>query len=150
MSAYVIFDVEIRDLERYQTFMKGVKPALDAAGVTWRNPASVDDARDQPLGVSLAVLAIAETGSIMLAERSLADRAACALTRSHITIVRTSTLVPSLVEAAPALREVAQRPGGGYGTLMTGPSRTADIEMSLTVGVQGPSRVVTLFVDDLF
>ena len=32
MSAYVIFDVEIRDMARYQDFMKGVKPALDAAG----------------------------------------------------------------------------------------------------------------------
>jgi 2-dehydropantoate 2-reductase len=35
MSAYVIFDVEIRDLERYQTFMQGVKPALDAAGARY-------------------------------------------------------------------------------------------------------------------
>ena len=32
MSAYVIFDVEIFDLARYQEFMAGVKPALGAAG----------------------------------------------------------------------------------------------------------------------
>jgi len=32
MSAYVIFDVEIRDMVRYQEFMKGVKPAVEAAG----------------------------------------------------------------------------------------------------------------------
>lgn len=32
MSTYVIFDVEIRDLSRYQEFMMGVKPALEAAG----------------------------------------------------------------------------------------------------------------------
>lgn len=32
MSEYVIFDVEIRDITRYQDFMKQVKPALDAAG----------------------------------------------------------------------------------------------------------------------
>mgnify|MGYP000328923044 CR=1 FL=1 len=31
MCAYVIFDVEIRDMSKYQEFMKGVKPALDAA-----------------------------------------------------------------------------------------------------------------------
>ena len=35
MSAYVIFDVEIRDMSRYQDFMKGVKPALDAAGARY-------------------------------------------------------------------------------------------------------------------
>jgi L-lactate dehydrogenase complex protein LldG len=33
--------------------------------------------------------------------------------------------------------------------LVTGPSRTADIERVLTVGVQGPGKVMTLFVDDL-
>ncbi len=32
MSAYVIFDVEIRDMTQYQEFVKGVKPAIDAAG----------------------------------------------------------------------------------------------------------------------
>ncbi len=35
MSAYVIFDVEIRDMAKYQEFMKGVKPALDAAGARY-------------------------------------------------------------------------------------------------------------------
>lgn len=32
MAAYVIFDVEIRDMIKYQEFMKGVKPAIEAAG----------------------------------------------------------------------------------------------------------------------
>ena len=32
MAAYVIFDVEIRDMNKYQEFMKEVKPAIDAAG----------------------------------------------------------------------------------------------------------------------
>lgn len=32
MTAFVIFDVEIRDPERYKDFMQGVKPALDQAG----------------------------------------------------------------------------------------------------------------------
>lgn len=35
MGAYVIFDVEIRDMSRYQEFMKGVKPALDPAGARY-------------------------------------------------------------------------------------------------------------------
>lgn len=32
MPAYVIFDVEIRDMNRYQEYMKGVKPVIEAAG----------------------------------------------------------------------------------------------------------------------
>lgn len=35
MSAYVIFDVEIRDMAQYQQFMQGVKPALEAAGARY-------------------------------------------------------------------------------------------------------------------
>ncbi len=35
MSAYVIFDVEIRDMAKYQEFMAGVKPALEAAGARY-------------------------------------------------------------------------------------------------------------------
>ncbi len=35
MSAYVIFDVEIRDPARYQEFMTGVKPALEQAGAKY-------------------------------------------------------------------------------------------------------------------
>ena len=35
MAAYVIFDVEIRDMARYKDFMKGVKAALDAAGARY-------------------------------------------------------------------------------------------------------------------
>jgi uncharacterized protein (DUF1330 family) len=35
LSAYVIFDVDIRDMGQYQAFMQGVKPALDAAGARY-------------------------------------------------------------------------------------------------------------------
>jgi uncharacterized protein (DUF1330 family) len=35
MAAYFIFDVEIRDMDRYRDFMAGVKPALEAAGARY-------------------------------------------------------------------------------------------------------------------
>ena len=35
MSAYVIFDVEIRDMSKYQEFISGVKPAIEAAGAKY-------------------------------------------------------------------------------------------------------------------
>lgn len=123
--------------------------ALDSAGVPWIVPADAEGARDAPLGVSLSHLAVAETGSVMLAEETLADRAVGLVSKTHLVIVRTERIVPSLVEAAAVLRAIALRPGGGYVSLVTGPSRTADIELSLTVGVQGPERLLVLFVDEL-
>jgi len=106
-------------------------------------------ARDAPLALTLGHAAYAETGSVLLAEPDLADRSAGMLSRTLIVVVETATLRSGLDDAVAELRAIASRPGGGYATVMTGPSRTADIERVLTVGVQGPGRVVVLFVDSL-
>jgi len=121
--------------------------ALDDAGVRWRVPDDLDQARDAPLGVTLAEGAIVETGSVILAEETLGDRSVGLLSLAHIMLIPVDSIVPSLVEGAAIVRKVAQK--GGYATLVTGPSRTADIEMSLTVGVQGPGRVHYVFVDSM-
>lgn len=123
--------------------------ALDAAGVETVVPADAAAALDHPIGLSLARRAVAETGSVLLAEPDLPDRATAMVTDFNITVCRTADLVRSLDDVVADLRSVAASGGGGYATLVTGPSRTADIEMSLTVGVQGPKRVAVLFVDEL-
>ena len=122
--------------------------ALIAAGLDPVPPGDPAKTRDAPLGLSLASLAIAETASLLLAESTLPDRAIGMLAASQLIVCPTDALVPSLDEAAPVLRDLALRPGGAYATLVTGPSRTADIERVLTVGVQGPARMAVVFVDD--
>jgi len=127
----------------------GLVEALTAAGLAWAPPAGPAATRDAPLGLSLGRLAIAETASVLLAESTLEDRAIGMLSAAHLVVCPTDALVPSLGEAAPDLRAVAGQTGGGYATLVTGPSRTADIERVLTVGVQGPERLAVVFVDAL-
>jgi L-lactate dehydrogenase complex protein LldG len=122
---------------------------LAGLGLTTVWPKGIEDTRDAPLGLSLARHAIVETGSMLMAETTLVDRAVAMLSKTNIVLVRADDLLPSLVEAAVALKQVATRPGGGYATLVTGPSRTADIEMSLSLGVQGPERVLYAIVDRL-
>lgn len=123
--------------------------ALTGEGIAWGLPEDPAATRDAPLGVSLARLAVAETASVLLAEPTLDDRAIGMLAVVQLVVCPTDGLVPSLDEAAPVLAALAARPGGAYATLVTGPSRTADIERVLTVGVQGPARLAVLFVDDL-
>jgi L-lactate dehydrogenase complex protein LldG len=126
-----------------------VAAALSSAGLQVLPHAPPAVARDVAVGVSLARMAIAETGSVLLSEPTLADRAVSLLTLAHVILIPTDRLVPSLDAAAPELRALALEPGGGFSTLVTGPSRTADIERVLTVGVQGPGMIMNLFVDDL-
>ena len=123
--------------------------ALKTSGLRVAPSTSPEATRDAPLGLSLGRLAVAETGSVLLSEQSLDDRSVGMLTLAHVTICPTNALVASLDDAVPMLRQLALATGSALSTLVTGPSRTADIERVLTVGVQGPGKVMTLFVDDL-
>jgi L-lactate dehydrogenase complex protein LldG len=129
--------------------LPGLGEELAAAGFTVLAAGQPSEVRDAPFGVSLARLAIAESGSVLHAEPSLADRSVGMLTLAHATVCPTRAVVASLDGAIPELRRLAKAPGGSFTTLVTGPSRTADIERVLTVGVQGPGKVMTLFVDEL-
>ncbi len=134
--------------------LRSTAPALMGAvrirGVDVMEVTTPESALDVPVGFVLGMNAVAETGSVLLSEPTLADRAVGMLSLTCVQIVHTETLLPGLDQVGAVLRRLALRPNGAYATLCTGPSRTADIEMSLTVGVQGPGKVAVLFVDELF
>ena len=134
--------------------LRSTAPALIGAvrkhGVEVEEVRAPESALDVPIGFVLGMNAVAETGSVLLSEPTLADRAVGMLSQTCVQIVHTETLLPGLDEVGAVLRRLALRPNGAYASLCTGPSRTADIEMSLTVGVQGPGKVAVLFVDELF
>lgn len=126
--------------------MPSLIAALESAGAGPRFPASVADARDQPFGLTTARQAIAETGSVILVERDLIDRSVSLMTETCIVACALDALAASLDDAGETLATVS-REHGSYATLVTGPSRTADIERQLTVGVQGPSRLHVIFIE---
>lgn len=94
---------------------------------------------DRSVGITIATCGIAETGSVLLIEPAPIDRAVSLLTRHLIVALAEPDIVDEL---ADGFRWLAQQPrAAAYATFVTGPSRTADIERSLTIGVQGPSRL---------
>lgn len=119
--------------------------ALGSAGCTLRVPDGPAAVRDQPVGMTGARIAIRETGSVLLHEPEVADRSVSLMTNLLIVICPLDQIVPSLDEAASILREIS-RAGSSYATFVTGPSRTADIERQLTVGVQGPGAMHVIFI----
>ena len=94
--------------------------------------------------VCSAAFAVAETGSLLVTLPNAVRRAAFLAERLWVT-VRAEDIVATLDEALARVREAILRDGNRYATLMSGPSRTADIERKLTIGVHGP-RALTVVV----
>jgi L-lactate dehydrogenase complex protein LldG len=125
-----------------------ILPLLSRKGITIREADSPASVADAPAGLSGAELAIAETGSVLLAENSLEARVVSMLTLTHFVLVSEDGLVPMLDDAAVILQRLA-RAGADqrhYISFVTGPSRTADIERTLTIGVQGPKTLCVVIV----
>jgi len=89
---------------------------------------------------------VAQTGSVILTARTGGGRALSVLPPHHVVIARREQLLPDL----PAAYEfVQQRHGAEWPsltTLITGPSRTGDIERIIILGAHGPKKLtVVLF-----
>lgn len=123
----------------------GLAASLEALGCTVVVPSSEDpaaDVADVPVAIVAGVLAVAETGSVLVSEHDLADRVVTMLCHRLLQVVPAADVVDRLEDVAAWL--AAGGGQAGFVSLMTGPSRTADIERSLTIGVQGPDEVDVL------
>lgn len=137
------------DFDRHPQWRK-ILPLLRERGITLRVAGSPAEVADAPVGLSGAELAVAETGSVLLAENALEARCVSMLTLAHFVLVSEEGLVPMLDDAAVMLQRLA-RAGADqrhYMSFVTGPSRTADIERTLTIGVQGPKTLCVILVAD--
>jgi L-lactate dehydrogenase complex protein LldF len=95
------------------------------------------------IGVTGCTCAIAATGTLLIAGKRGQPLGASLLPETHIAIVHRGQMVSSLEEALclPQIR------GASASVLISGPSRTADIEMTLTIGVHGPKELLVFIVE---
>jgi L-lactate dehydrogenase complex protein LldG len=139
-----------------------VAPVLGAAGIAVEAmphavPAEAERRRlreliaHADLGVTGADLAIAETGTLVLRAAAGRPRSTSLLPPCHVALFDRTALVESLEQAGIALEAWHDGPvpaeRGAVINFITGPSRTADIELTLTRGVHGPKEVHVVFVD---
>ena len=90
---------------------------------------------------------IARTGTIVLSAAQESGRTASVYAPIHICIAYTDQLVYDIKDALLMLKEKYQHDLPSLITFATGPSRTADIEKTLVVGVHGPKEVYVFLVD---
>lgn len=108
-------------------------PGADAAA--WREQCTQADA-----GLTAAAAALAETGTIILPSGPGRSRLTALLPPIHVALVSTASLTPDLFTWTAARQE----PPSAAITLISGPSKTADIEQTMAIGVHGPKRLIVL------
>jgi L-lactate dehydrogenase complex protein LldF len=116
----------------------GLPDALQAAGIR------IQKGPDPNLrgGLTGALAGIAETGTLVLPGGPETPLTASLLPETHLAVLRSANILPRLPDAL-RLAELSQ---AGAAVLISGPSRTADIEMTLTIGVHGPREVLVFII----
>lgn len=126
-------------------FLKGV----DTAALSGKIPGlgfdvSRQRAADARVGISEVDWAVTDTGSLVSDQSAAEQRLASTLPAIHIALVGTDRILPDKTAVFSRIDPRTSR----YIAFITGPSRTADIERVLTIGVHGPKRLVIVFVDE--
>ena len=106
----------------------------------------VSDLFSYDVGVTMAQAAIAETGTLVLESEKERHRLVSLLPPVHVAIVRSDDICLTMGDALRQLRGREKEMSRAI-TFITGPSRTADIELTLTVGVHGPKELYVIVLD---
>jgi len=133
----------------------GLHEALKAAGIAV-DLGSLPDGDDRAarlaeldpirVGITGALAGIAESGTFAVVSGAGRSRLASLLVPVHIAVLPVDRLYSSLSALLARHGDLAEQ--GSNAVLITGPSRTADIEMTLTRGVHGPGEIHVVLVGD--
>ncbi|MEM0482848.1 MAG: LUD domain-containing protein [Nitrososphaerota archaeon] len=125
--------------------LDSIRKSLDGISRLVGPHASPTEIAGCSLGISFPEAGIAETGSILEICYDDSDRLVSTLPPTHIAYLESSKVLEGLLEIASLIRQ-ASKQNNFSATLISGPSRTADIELRQVIGVHGP-RVVKVLLE---
>ncbi|MDO5483328.1 MAG: lactate utilization protein [Desulfovibrionaceae bacterium] len=100
------------------------------------------------VGFTCAEVGVAASGTCLMNTDNEDARLAGMIAETHVILLRKSAIYPDLPSIAQILRERINAAPTTYSTLITGPSRTADIERVAAVGVHGPLELHIILLED--
>jgi L-lactate dehydrogenase complex protein LldG len=124
--------------------LEGFDWAGAGLAVEFRAPRFDESQGSDPVGITGCYCALAETGTIVLLSGIDTHASTHLLPETHIALVRASRIVAGMEDAFALMR--AERGGSAHMmpravNMVSGPSRTADIEQTVVLGAHGPYRV---------
>lgn len=133
-----------RGWQQFYCIEATLREALETRGFQLFNATRVHDCDASVTGCELL---IARTGSILMSTGQASGRTTSVYAPIHICIAYTDQLRYDIKEGLEWLKRKYRDGFPSLVTLATGPSRTADIEKTLVVGVHGPKEVFCFLVD---
>ena len=118
--------------------------AANQAPTPTSQPPTFPDPSQATLGITTAECAIAETGSVVLLESTRHQMLRSLLSKELLVLVPATSILDQLSDAAASITNAAASTNSAPAqqvTLLTGPSRTGDIELQHVNGIQGPFEV---------
>ncbi len=100
------------------------------------------------VGITGCEYLIARLGSVMISSQQTKGRRVVCFPPIHIVIAYHHQLVPDLKNALSGMKEKYQTNFPSLISLITGPSRTADIEKTLVMGAHGPKELYVFLIDE--
>lgn len=129
----------------------GLAERLEGAGVQFipddgklSDEEFISEAIRSGIGITGADYALADTGTLVLLAGRGRARSASLVAPVHIAILKPEQIIPGLNELIPLLNDKPASAGPGLPSavaFITGPSRTADIELTIVIGVHGPQEL---------
>lgn len=100
-------------------------------------------------GLTTCEALITRTGSILVSSANAGGRRLSVYPATHLVIAKASQLVPDIKDGLQRVRDKYKENFPSMVSLVSGPSRTADIEKTLVMGAHGPKQLVLFLIDDL-
>jgi L-lactate dehydrogenase complex protein LldG len=123
---------------------ENIKFAFNSFGF---KPFSEKPLKDADVSITICEALVARTGSIVLSSAVSSGRTTSVYAPIHICIAKASQLVYDVKDAIALLQDKYREQMPSMISFATGPSRTADIEKTLVVGVHGPKEVYCFLLD---
>ena len=127
--------------------IEAIKEKAKAAGITVSSELNRDIIEKAELGISEFDLGIADTGTIVQDADSIHKRLVSMLPPIHLAVIPTKAIVETFLDSLEVIQKAYKGNPSNYIAYITGPSRTADIERVLTIGVHGPATLIVVCVD---
>lgn len=114
----------------------------------WRDDREMNAHYEADTGLTDVHAALAETGTLICNSDADHGRGHSLAPAAHVAIVRRSDILPDMLDYMAGQQGIAPADLPSAQAMITGPSKTADIEGVMITGVHGPGRVLVLLVED--